>query len=434
MTRSSPRLAVLLLAPLLLAVGTAPAVQAQAVPAVGEAPDPGHGDGDCLRCHEPIRAKTELPVPHAPAAEGDCALCHAPHAARYPKLLNLRERALCGVCHGDKIGEFLRGSVHTPIKAGQCTSCHEVHGSSHAGLLVREGTELCLGCHEERRREATLPVVHPPFTEGECLDCHAAHNSPFPAQLVAPSPNLCQLCHPSTAPELVEAHSGIPVEGTSCTGCHAPHASTSKGLLRPVVHAPFGDASCEMCHLLDSDTPRLVRLTGGRLCALCHKDYPRPTDTVVHKPVADGECASCHVPHTGDIKGLLAGPPETLCTSCHADLTKRAAEAKSAHPWPADKGACLACHAPHSSTEPHLLVNGEIRTCLACHETAKHGHPLGEDRIDPRNDQPITCVTCHDPHGTAFSYQLRGDQSRGLCVQCHSGDHDAGKGKGGRGG
>jgi len=47
---------------------------------------------------------------------------------------------------------------------------------------------------------------------------------------------------------------------------------------------------------------------------------------------------------------------------------------------------------------------------------------VGEDRLDPRNGQPITCVTCHDPHGTEFSYTLRGDQSRGLCVECHDGE------------
>jgi predicted CXXCH cytochrome family protein len=190
-----------------------------------------------------------------------------------------------------------------------------------------------------------------------------------------------------------------------------------------------------MCHMTDSDTPRLVRATGGRLCAMCHQDYPRKGDTVVHKPVGQGECASCHVPHTGDVKALLASSPRELCSSCHQDLIARGAAAKSAHPIVDEKGACLGCHSPHSSTQEHLLNSGPIRTCLSCHETAKHGHPLGEDRLDPRTGKGITCVTCHDPHGTAFSYQLRGDQSRGLCIECHDTDHntpkkpDAGKRK-----
>jgi predicted CXXCH cytochrome family protein len=55
----------------------------------------------------------------------------------------------------------------------------------------------------------------------------------------------------------------------------------------------------------------------------------------------------------------------------------------------------------------------------------RHGHPLGADRLDPRTGEPITCVTCHDPHGTEFPMQLRGDQKRGLCLECHGESPDA---------
>lgn len=387
----------------------------------------GTGKRDCLSCHEPIKASIQRAVSHKPALDGECVKCHAPHAARFPKLLSQRERALCATCHAEQITGFMKGSVHTPIKEGQCTTCHEVHGSENEHLLARAGNELCTGCHKEKHAEASFPTVHDPFVNGECLDCHAAHNSPFPAQLIARPTNLCQVCHPADSKELVSAHSDIPVAGTNCISCHDPHASQSKGLLRSFVHAPFGEKSCEMCHMTDSDTPRLVRVAGGRLCAPCHRDYPKKSDPVVHAPVAKRECASCHVPHTGDVKALLASPPKQLCTSCHQALVDRGAVSKSAHPVIDEKGACLGCHSPHSSTEEHLLISGPIRTCLACHETAKHGHPLGDDRLDPRTGKAITCVTCHDPHGTAFSYQLRGDQSRGLCVECHDSEHQTPK-------
>lgn len=382
---------------------------------------------DCLRCHEAMRAKVAQPVPHKPVADGECARCHSPHAARYGKLLNLRERALCATCHKDKLASFMTGSVHTPVKDGNCTGCHEVHGSQNEKLLVHVGNDLCLGCHEQKKVQATLPTVHDPFVNGECLDCHKAHNSPYPAQLNAPASNLCQVCHAPDDEKLVEAHSGIPVKGAKCIGCHEPHASAFKGLLRSVTHAPFAEGSCEMCHMTDSDTPRVVRATGARLCGTCHREIPKSTDTLKHKPVADGNCSACHLPHAGDRKGLLPSKPRELCSSCHQELVKRGAESKSVHPIKDETGACLGCHTPHSSTEPHLLSNGEIRTCLTCHETAKHGHPLGDDRPDPRTGKPITCVTCHDPHGTEFAYTLRGDQSRGLCVQCHDTDHETPK-------
>lgn len=398
-----------------------------------EQPQDGvHGAGattkvDCLRCHEKMREVVQQPVPHKPVLDGECSKCHSPHAARFPKLLNARERGLCATCHQDKIVEFTKGNVHTPVMQGQCSACHEVHGSTNESLLVKPGNDLCFTCHTQKAEQAKLPIVHEPFGSGECADCHKAHNSPYPAQLNAPANNMCAVCHQVESQELVDAHTGIPIKGSNCLGCHEPHATQIKGLLRPVGHSPFAEGSCEMCHATESETPRVVRATGARLCQTCHKDVPKSGDTLVHKPVTDGLCASCHVPHASDRKGLLASSPGQLCTSCHQDLLKRAAESKSAHPVKDEKGSCLGCHSPHSSTEPHLLMAGEIRTCIQCHETAKHGHPLGDDRLDPRTGKPITCVTCHDPHGTPFAYQLRGDQTRGLCIECHSTDHETKK-------
>lgn len=381
-------------------------------------------DVDCLRCHPKIQDAVKRAVPHKPAADGECTGCHSPHATRFEKLLNARERPLCATCHKDQVTEFMKGSVHTPIKQGQCTSCHEVHGSANASLLVRDGNELCLGCHKEHAERMKSASVHDPFAKGACLDCHKPHNSPFPNQLAAPEGRLCQLCHPAEEPKYVEAHNGIPIKGTKCTQCHDPHASNNKKLLRKVTHQPFAEGSCEMCHLVDSATPQVVRAAGGKLCAMCHKDHPRKDDKVVHKPVEDRNCTACHVPHASNQKGLLAAPASELCSTCHAPLVERGQHSKSAHPMKTDKVVCSSCHTPHSSNEEHLLVNGPIRTCINCHQTASHGHPLGEDRLDPRTGKAITCVTCHDPHGTAFSYTLRGDQSRGLCIECHDSDHD----------
>jgi predicted CXXCH cytochrome family protein len=394
-----------------------------------------HGGGraeaaDCVRCHKPIADLIGKSVPHKPAAEGQCTGCHSPHAARFENLLNLRERALCATCHKDKIAGFLQGHVHTPVQQGQCSGCHEVHGSDNAGLLSSAGNELCTKCHVELQQRASWPSVHDPFVNGACTDCHAAHNSPNANQLIAPVQQLCQACHQPDADTLVQAHAGIPIKGTSCVSCHDPHASTTKKLLRQVTHAPFADGSCEMCHMTETATPQVVRATGGKLCATCHQDYPKKGDAFVHQPVAQRDCNACHLSHAGDIDGLLVAEPKDLCTSCHKDLVARASQSKSAHPVDAKQGACLACHSAHSSSEPSMLISGPIRTCLGCHETASHGHPLGEGRLDPRDGKPITCVTCHDPHGTQFSYELRGDQSRGLCVDCHDPEKHGGKGGG----
>jgi len=383
---------------------------------------PPHAAGDsCLRCHEPLVEMIARSVPHAPAAQGECTGCHAPHAARYEHMLNKRERALCFSCHADEVLSFQTGSVHTPIRKGECTGCHEVHGSEHSGLLVTEGNELCFTCHEHKLAQKAFTTVHEPFVEGECLDCHAAHNSPHESQLMSPADSLCRLCHEPTDENLVDAHQGIPVGGTRCLDCHDAHASTTGALLLPFTHEPFAEGMCDGCHLVDSDNPQVPVATGARLCKLCHREVPRPSDTLVHDPVAEGNCGACHVAHAGKVAKLLVAAPRQTCLKCHAEVEQRRKAARTAHPVRVENGSCTICHQPHSSTEEHMLTSGGIRTCLACHEDMRHGHPLGSDRIDPRTGEGITCVTCHDPHGTDFPYQLRGDQSRGLCLECHIG-------------
>jgi len=400
-------------------------VETAEVQQVEEHPPAGSAvDTSCLRCHEPIREQIEAAVPHEPAADEDCDMCHNPHAARYENLLNVRPRALCFSCHREQALSFQTGFVHTPVKEGDCNGCHASHGSEHPGLLRAEGNSLCADCHQPMFASLENKKVHEPVLEGECLDCHSAHNSGFPNQLTGPANKLCSLCHDATKAELIESHYDIPIQGARCTSCHDAHASVDTGLLLPVTHEPFADGSCEMCHLVESESPRLVRATGARLCLACHKEYPRSDDQFVHQPVAEGDCASCHAPHASRDKHLLTAGLEQTCLSCHADIVQRKASARSVHPTDFDDGgSCGACHQPHSSQENFLLSQGPIRTCLTCHETQRHGHPLGEGRLDPRTGTVITCVTCHDPHGTEFSYQLRGDQSRGLCLECHtSGD------------
>lgn len=388
-------------------------------------------EDDCLRCHEEVAEQIERDFPHGPAAAGLCSGCHSPHAARYPHLLNVRVRALCLRCHEEQKQFFAQSAVHTPVREGRCGDCHEVHGSDYGALLRTEGNALCFECHEPKKSQQDLPVTHPPFVDGECMSCHDPHASSTPDQLVMNRARLCATCHDPTDSTLSERHEGIPIERADCLSCHDAHASAFTGMLRPVVHPPFGDGMCDACHMTETDHPGVLRAAGGRLCRMCHGSYPNPQERVVHEPVAAGNCGACHKPHAAKQPHLLAAPQPEVCLSCHEEIARRAESSRSAHPLKTDKGSCTACHRPHSSKEGALLVTGAIRTCLACHEQQRHGHPVGEDKTDPRTGGPMTCVSCHDPHGTEFPMQLRGDESRGLCLECHSteGSPDAGGGR-----
>ena len=98
--------------------------------------------------------------------------------------------------------------------------------------------------------------------------------------------------------------------------------------------------------------------------------------------------------------------------------------AKSAHTHPVvneAKGACLGCHDPHT-VPPKTSADGSPQeVCTKCHDFTKHtGHPMGPGVIDPRTHLPVTCLSCHQQHGSEFKFFLRQDPSGRLCVQCHT--------------
>ena len=130
------------------------------------------------------------------------------------------------------------------------------------------------------------------------------------------------------------------------------------------------------------------------------------------------------MPHASKTGACCWSDLRGTCVRCHAEIEERAgARALGAPDEGRGRRAAWAATSRTPASDAELLTGGEIRRCLTCHETMRHGHPLGEDRIDPRTGKGITCVTCHDPHGTDFPMHLRGDQTRGLCLECHQTDH-----------
>jgi predicted CXXCH cytochrome family protein len=136
-------------------------------------------------------------------------------------------------------------------------------------------------------------------------------------------------------------------------------------------------------------------------------------------------------------------PPD--CLECHASY--QAAWESGAHSQalvdPAFKAAwdavgnpqeCLSCHTtgfdPATGTSQASGV-----TCAACHDPVPANHPLspasmtraadkcGECHTDTvfewqnsrHGQSDLTCVNCHDPHGTS----LKTDDASTLCASCH---------------
>ncbi len=361
----------------------------------------------CFQCHP--RAKLLQGRIHEPVAKGECVRCHRPHVARHKGLLTEAPPELCFACH-KRVKRELTSAVlvHPPFREGACLRCHKPHSAAGKGLLKDSLRTVCFSCHKDLKQ--SFPHVHAPFGKGRCLVCHEPHASGDRRLLKRKGSNLCVSCHAPTS-RWKRIHRG---DGTSmdCLSCHHPHGSKRKGILRNVSHAPYAQKKCSVCHE--------KRNRGAALCFSCHKDVQKSFDHF-HNHLLGGyspnPCLLCHSPHLADTKAMLRDTPRRLCQQCHPETYRQREETLYSHPkWK----MCNECHAPHGSDHPAMLKGNGNRVCVRCHETqGKFTHPVGEKVRDPRNDQPITCVTCHNTMGTNFKYNLRLSGEAALCIECH---------------
>lgn len=367
-------------------------------------PQAASGAVVCLDCHD--RNLFTNNVVHEPVREEKCTRCHNPHVARHEGLLMAREGKLCYSCHDQLPALFTRGHVHEPVADGKCTVCHDPHAAAGASLVNDDLARSCLICHEKLPTE--FRYVHAPFRNGACMECHLPHNSEQQGLLKAEADGLCLSCH---QPESMEAgHKNFPHTPAKCLTCHNPHGSDRPSLVRNVLHPPF-EKDCATCH-----GPKEMQ---AATCLDCHQGvYDEMMRIHSHLTRQDGNsCLNCHSPHAGDDERLLRGPLKQLCVSCHMAVIEGYRLSTYKHPAMQN---CGDCHEPHASNTLSMLKGDGIEVCARCHESqGAFSHPIGEDVIDERTGQAMTCVTCHNPMGTEFAFHLLDDRGKGLCILCH---------------
>ena len=221
-----------------------------------------------------------------------------------------------------------------------------------------------------------------------------------------------------------------------CQGCHrieTEHWSDTlhAAAFRDNPRSRLERRTCEACHgpgarhLADpSDRSAIVAFTrdGERapeelnaVCLQCHADGPR-----LHwsGSVHDGEglaCSDCHNPMSRiSSTGLLREKDaNTTCFSCHP--AQRTEFRKRSHmPLFEGKLSCVDCHQPHGSqTDPLLRAGSTFELCTNCHAD-KRGPFLWEHA-------PVTegCTSCHLPHGSNRD-SLLVTSPPFLCQQCHA--------------
>ncbi|HET9553534.1 MAG TPA: cytochrome c3 family protein, partial [Anaeromyxobacteraceae bacterium] len=299
----------------------------------------------------------------------------------------------------------------------ECLRCHAPHASPQPKGLAKAGNALCLSCHDEIAARLKGRSVHAAVAQG-CRSCHDPHASDQPAQLVAPAAQLCRRCHDPAAARLRQAHQGFSLARLACTSCHDPHGSSEPGLVRAAPHKVF--RACDKCHRAGGAGAGALTQPTPQLCFRCHSEKRVALGKPGAHAGARGDCLACHTPHAANERGLVRADERAVCLGCHEPVRRALDASRSIHPLRAEKGRCSACHEPHQTANRKLLARPEQELCRRCHGShAQFGHPIGSNVLDPRSGQPLSCLSCHGPHGTQWTSVLLDNPSQALCVRCH---------------
>lgn len=221
----------------------------------------------------------------------------------------------------------------------------------------------------------------------------------------------CAACH---ALETMQASHSLHVKafragaaGTgpaaSCEACHGPGSEHAKDPTAPGLIIAFTH---------DAKTPVDVQT---RTCLSCHAGGARQHWLGSVHQDRGLSCTDCHNPMARlSAEGVLANNSiNEVCATCHQDI--RAQFNRRSHmPLPEGQISCVDCHNPHGSiTSPLLKTDTVNETCYSCH--AEKRGPFIFEHAPVREN----CLNCHTPHGSNQENLLVLPVPM-LCQQCHT--------------
>ncbi|MBL8298322.1 MAG: DmsE family decaheme c-type cytochrome [Rhodanobacteraceae bacterium] len=188
-----------------------------------------------------------------------------------------------------------------------------------------------------------------------------------------------------------------------CETCHGAGSAHAKN--------PAG-AGLIIGYTRSSATP-VAEQTG--ICLGCHQGGAREHWAGSIHQRNDLSCSDCHNPMAKfSADGLLARRSiNDTCAQCHNDVRQQFGR-RSHMPLNEGQMSCVDCHNPHGSlTTPLLKTTTVNETCYQCH--AEKRGPFLFEHAPVRE----SCLNCHTPHGSN-QHALLVAPMPFLCQQCHS--------------
>ena len=210
----------------------------------------------------------------------------------------------------------------------------------------------------------------------------------------------------STMGAQLSPESGLPL--VNCESCHGPGSLAIAG-----IKDVGGKKTCDFSTFID--LKNLPKQAQSLICLKCHSTNATFNlhywNAGVHN-MSGVSCFDCHeVHHSSDLK-VHPSEVSALCYKCHPYI-KAEFSLPTHHPLPEGKVSCLDCHDPHGTATEMLLKEPTVKeTCTSCH--AEKEGPFAFEHADVTDD----CRNCHTAHGSINDALLNVKQPF-LCLQCH---------------
>jgi DmsE family decaheme c-type cytochrome len=222
---------------------------------------------------------------------------------------------------------------------------------------------------------------------------------------------MCGVCHEDIAKaflksphEAIEKSDRYGFTGKACESCHGPGSKHAETLSPADIRNPSKPPAAET----------------DRLCLTCHTNQTSNGGRAKASHALNSvSCTSCHFVHAHGPDGLVARKPAEVngqCENCHLDV-KAAFALPFKHPVPQNAMTCVDCHNPHGTVKSPLLrlAFANEPGCFNCHAD-KRGPFTFEHPVVREGG----CGSCHMPHGSANAKMLIRQEVRLVCLECHA--------------
>ncbi len=189
------------------------------------------------------------------------------------------------------------------------------------------------------------------------------------------------------------------------------------GYAKTIKHPSYVKGQCGACHTTKNAKSPDLKMEMPELCYSCHTNYEE--NDFIHGPVGAGACTLCHNPHESKNKNLLTtSTVNELCTSCHSTKGDMLKSGENIHPPVQD--SCINCHDAHGQKHKfQLKADRKKDLCLTCH-TDKKERITNSINKHGAIEMGEKCLGCHDPHSSPNIKLLKAEDSKTICLTCHS--------------